>query len=188
MVTEDVNYPKKEDFSSDGFCVFLNTKNVRSNGFDFSEVEYISQEKDKALRKGRLRRGDVVLTTRGTIGNSGYYDNSVPYDALRINSGMLIFRPNCNALSGEYLFQFFQSEDFTAQQEAIVSGAAQPQLPIRSLNKARIPIPDLDAQRTVVSEIDAEQTLVAANRELIERFEKKIQSTIGRVWGDGKPG
>jgi type I restriction enzyme M protein len=28
------------------------------------------------------------------------------------------------------------------------------------------------------------QALVAANRELIERFEKKIQATLARIWGD----
>jgi type I restriction enzyme M protein len=41
-------------------------------------------------------------------------------------------------------------------------------------------------QRTIVAEIEAEQELVAANRELIERFEKKIQGTLGRVWGESE--
>ena len=36
----------------------------------------------------------------------------------------------------------------------------------------------------IVAEIEAEQALVAANRELITRFEKKIQSTLARVWGE----
>ena len=36
-----------------------------------------------------------------------------------------------------------------------------------------------------VAEIKAEQALVAANRELIARFEKKIQATLARVWGEG---
>lgn len=31
---------------------------------------------------------------------------------------------------------------------------------------------------------EAEQALVAANRELIARFEKKIQATLSRVWGE----
>ncbi len=31
--------------------------------------------------------------------------------------------------------------------------------------------------------IVAEQALVAANRELITRFEKKIQATLARIWG-----
>ena len=67
------NYPSKEDFSPSGHCLFLSTKNVRSDGFKFDEVEFITAAKDNALRKGKLERGDVVLTTRGTIGNTGLY-------------------------------------------------------------------------------------------------------------------
>ena len=37
---------------------------------------------------------------------------------------------------------------------------------------------------TIVAELKAEQALVAANRELITRFEKKIQATLARVWGE----
>ncbi|MEQ1519255.1 MAG: N-6 DNA methylase, partial [Usitatibacteraceae bacterium] len=53
------NYPSKEDFFPAGHCLFLNTKNVRSDGFKFDELEFISEEKDNALRKGKLERGDV---------------------------------------------------------------------------------------------------------------------------------
>ena len=128
-----------------------------------------------------------MLTTRGTIGNTGLYDESVKFDHVRINSGMLIFRPDAAKLSSSYLFLFFQSENFRAQREAIVSGAAQPQLPIRNLNEARIPLPPLATQQAIVAEIEAEQALVAANRELITRFEKKIRTTLARVWGRPKP-
>lgn len=178
------NYPSKEDFFPSGHCLFLNTKNVRSDGFRFDEVEFISAAKDNALRKGKLQRGDVLLTTRGTIGNTALYDASVEFDHIRINSGMLIFRPDAAQLSSSYLFLFFQSENFRAQREAIVSGAAQPQLPIRNLNEAAIPLPPLETQRAIVSEIEAEQALVAANRELITRMEAKIQATLARVWGE----
>ncbi|MFH1044607.1 MAG: restriction endonuclease subunit S [Pseudomonadota bacterium] len=178
------NYPSKEDFSPSGHCLFLNTKNVRSDGFKFDELEFISAAKDNALRKGKLERGDVLLTTRGTIGNTALYDPSVEFDHIRINSGMLIFRPDAAKLSSSYLFHFFQSENFRAQREAIVSGAAQPQLPIRSLNEAKIPLPPLATQQAIVAEIEAEQALVGANRELITRFEKKIQATLARVWGE----
>ena len=42
----------------------------------------------------------------------------------------------------------------------------------------------LATQQAIVAEIEAEQALVAANRELIARFEQKIQATLARVWGD----
>jgi type I restriction enzyme M protein len=141
-----VNYPSKEDFFPSGYCLFLNTKNVRSDGFKFDELEFINIEKDQALRKGKLERGDVLLTTRGTVGNTALYDKSVEYENVRINSGMLIFRPEVSELESAYLFHFFQSENFRVQKEAIISGSAQPQLPIRSLNQAKIPIPPIDEQ------------------------------------------
>ena len=46
----------------------------------------------------------------------------------------------------------------------------------------RLHIPSLKTQASIIAEIEAEQTLVAANRDLIERFEKKIHETIERVW------
>ena len=51
----------------------------------------------------------------------------------------------------------------------------------------KIPLPPLATQRAIVAEIEAEIALVAANRELIARFEKKIQATLARVWGEDEP-
>lgn len=180
------NYPKKEDFSPTGFCIFLNTKNVRPDGFVFDKLEFVSKEKDEQLRKGKLQRGDVVLTTRGTVGNTGYFSADVPFENIRINSGMLIFRPDSDKLTGEYLFNYFQSENFKQQVKQIISGAAQPQLPIRSLNTAKIPLPPIEEQLAIVAEIEEEQQLVNANKELIRRFEEKIKATINRVWGEAE--
>jgi len=39
-------YPKHSDFSDNGYCLFLNTGNVRPDGFDFSNCQFISEEKD----------------------------------------------------------------------------------------------------------------------------------------------
>ena len=42
----------------------------------------------------------------------------------------------------------------------------------------------MDVQQAIVAELEAEQALVEANRQLIERFEKKIESIVARVWGE----
>jgi type I restriction enzyme M protein len=46
------------------------------------------------------------------------------------------------------------------------------------VKEQKIPLPPLATQRAIVAEIEAEQALVAANRELIARFEKKIQAAL----------
>jgi type I restriction enzyme M protein len=55
---------------------------------------------------------------------------------------------------------------------------------ISFVREQKIPLPPLATQQQIVAEIEAEQTLVAANRDLITRFEKKIQATLARVWGE----
>ena len=69
--------------------------------------------------------------------------------------------------------------------EAFVTGAAQPKLNQQALNRIPIPIPDdIATQQTIAAEIEVEQGLLNANRELIDRFEKKIQANMARVWGE----
>ncbi|MBK7209877.1 MAG: N-6 DNA methylase [Xanthomonadales bacterium] len=71
--------------------------------------------------------------------------------------------------------------------EEFVTGAAQPKVNQEALNRIQIPIPDnVTTQQAIVAEIEAEQALVAANRELITRFEQKIQATLARIWGEDK--
>lgn len=65
------NYPKQDEFYPQGYCLFLNTGNVTKEGLIFEENQFIMKEKDEALRKGKLKRGDIVYTTRGTVGNAG---------------------------------------------------------------------------------------------------------------------
>ena len=55
-------------------------------------------------------------------------------------------------------------------------------LSVRILKALQIPVPPLEIQQAIVAELEAEQVLVDSNRELIERFEKKIQAVVERVW------
>ena len=65
--------------------------------------------------------------------------------------------------------------------------ASIPKINRSQLFKVGVPVPPLETQESIVGELSVEQDLVDANRKLIERFEKKIQAAIGRVWGGDIP-
>ena len=164
-------YPKKTDFSEAGHCVFLNTKNVRRHGFDFTTLEWISEAKHRQLRKGTLIRGDIVFTSRGTIGNVAHYDDSVPFDVMRINSGMFILRGFQKHMEASFLSRLLRSPQIRTQIDSLQSGSAQPQLPIREFRKFTAKIPPLAEQRRIVAKVeqlmalvDALETQLAASR------------------------
>ena len=157
-------YPKQADFQESGYCLFLNTGNVRQDGFDFSSCQFVSEGKDRRLRKGKLTREDLVMTTRGTIGNVAYFDENVPYDQIRINSGMVVFRTDPKRLLPSFLYHFFRSTDFIGQTNSLRSGAAQPQLPIRDIKQIEIPLPDILTQQRIASILSHYDNLIDNNR------------------------
>lgn len=140
------NYPNADEFSDEGYCLFLNAKNVTASGFNFDNCMYITKEKDDILRKGKLSRGDVVLTTRGTIGNLAFYTSDIPYEHMRINSGMVILRMNRKIINEVFFIeQFKMLLDDIKQKNA--SGSAQPQLPISAMREINILLPDIEQQK-----------------------------------------
>jgi type I restriction enzyme S subunit len=123
-----INYPQKSDFFSNEHCLFLDASNVTKNGFVFESPQFITKHRDELLRNGKLIRGDIVLTTRGTIGNFAYYDEKVPYENMRINSGMLIIRNNGSRFNTTYLYFFLKAQIIQDQIKNITTGSSQPQI------------------------------------------------------------
>ena len=176
------NYPKAEDFFDTGYCLFLNAKNVTQKGFDFDICNFITKEKDEALRKGKLSRGDVILTTRGTVGNLAYYSEDVPYENIRINSGMVILRMDRSVLNEIYFIELFKMK-LSDIKEKIASGSAQPQLPISTMNKIILIIPPLELQNqfaSFVQEIDKSRSRIQKSLEASqELFDSLMQEYFG---------
>lgn len=179
------NYPKGEDFSEVGHCLFLNAGNVTKNGWNFSESVYISQEKDNLLRNGKLERGDIVLTTRGTIGNVVLYSNDIPYKHIRINSGMVIIRNN-NTCYNPYLYQYLRSYMFLGQVQQFQSGSAQPQIPISTLKKLTISLPSFTEQKRIADILSAIDDKIELNRRINANLEQQAQALYKSWFVDNK--
>lgn len=170
------NYPKKHELLKDGHCLFLSAKNVRPNGFEFNHNIFISKEKHGKLRSGTLQKGDVVITTRGTIGNVALYDESVPFSVVRLNSGMLILRLKNGVLLNKYLAAFLRSPLFVWQIRKNRSGTAQPQLPANILADFEIKIPPIDIQNLIIQETDSRLSVCDQAELVIEENLQKAEA------------
>lgn len=177
------NYPKAEEFFKEEYCLFLNAKNITSNGFSFENCMYITEEKDKKLKNGKLKRGDVVLTTRGTIGNLAFYTEEIPFENVRINSGMVILR-----MKKDIVNEIFFIEQFKMQldniKSKIANGSAQPQLPITKMNGIKILLPNIELQNQfadIVKQIDKQKTELQKS---LEKIKKLQESLMNKYFGE----
>jgi type I restriction enzyme S subunit len=163
-----VNYPKAEEFSQSGFCIFLSAKNVTKTGFKFEEMQFLSKEKDEALRKGKLKRADVVLTTRGTVGQFAYYSKEIPYENIRINSGMVILRIKTKQIVHDYLYGFTSSDVLSSYIKNIAFGNAQQQLTVAEIKKFQLYYPGPDEQQRIADCLTSLDDLITAQTQKLE--------------------
>ena len=155
-------YPKAQEFAQSGFCLFLSAKNVTKSGFKFEETQFISKEKDEVLRNGKLKRADVVLTTRGTVGQFAYYSDDIPYENIRINSGMAILRAKSKKIIPNYLYCFTKSESLKLYIKNTAFGNAQLQLTVGEIKKFKLNYPEPDEQQHIAGCLHALDDLIAA--------------------------
>ena len=182
-----VNYPKQNEFYDIGYCLFLNAKNVTKDGFDFNEKSFISREKDNLLRKGKLVRNDIVLTTRGTVGNVAFYNNRVPFNNIRINSGMVILRAKQSEYLPEFVYWMFRSNYIQDQINALKTGSAQPQLPITIMRTIKVLKPKLCEQKVIAATLSALDDMIELNNQINKTLEEMAQAIFKSWFVDFEP-
>lgn len=171
-------YPKQGDLSDEGYCLFLNAKNVTKSGLDFTKLQFITESKDSKLRKGKVLKNDIVITTRGSVGHVGYFKDCDDYESVRINSGMAIIRTEYNS----YLNVFMMSSLFKKQVNKMAFGSAQPQLTIKNIKNFKVAVPssneEIEKITTVILNMDDKLRLLYQQKLRLEELKKGLMQKL----------
>ena len=168
------NYPKADElFDTEGYCLFLNAGNVTKTGFVFDNCQFITKEKDEILRKGKLKRKDIIVTTRGTVGNIAEYSDNITFKNMRINSGMVILR-KIKEMNSTFFIYYFRNPAIYGR---LISGTAQPQMPINNMKNCNVIVPPLTLQNdfaAFVQQIDKSKFAVQKSLKKTETLYKSL--------------
>ena len=176
-------YGFTESAAENGDARFIRITDIAEDGtLRKDEPKFITLTDD--ARASLLAKGDLLVARTGaTYGKTMLFEEN--YSAV-FASYLIRLRFPEHRVHSRYYWVFAQSDAYWNQAKALMTGGGQPQFNGNALKQIKLPLPPLTTQQAIVAEIEAEQALVAANRELITRFEKKIQVTLARVWGEGK--
>jgi len=132
-----------------------------------------------------LQYDDLLIARSGSVGRT--YLHQRKSGSFQYAGYLIRFCVDPTKALPTFVFQITQSpywDDWIAQHSK--TGTIS-NINAQEYSSFCLPLPPLATQQAIVAEIEAEQALVAANRELIARFEKKIQATLARVWGEVEP-
>jgi type I restriction enzyme M protein len=183
----DVNPKKSEVSNLDGMTEisFVPMSDIGENAMYFVPRQ-IKRLEEVTASYTYFRDGDVLIAKvtpcfeNGKAGIARDLANGIGFGS----SEFYVLRPSDTVVS-EWLFLSVASLKFRAEATEMMTGTGGLQrVPRAVLEEFKIPLPPLATQQAIVAEIEAEQALVAGNRELITRFEAKIQATLALVWGE----
>ncbi len=159
--------------------LFLNSESIKSGFLEKSSANYISEQKYADIKKGRIAKGDTLLTTRGNgVGNSAFVSRD---ERGLINAQMLILRPLPSEICPKFLYYYLTSKTLRSYISNFASGSAQPQIPIRDLRKIPIFLPQVKIQKKIAAILSAYDDLIENNKRRIALLEKMAEE-IYREW------
>lgn len=164
------------DRSSHGVPFYCSKEIIQMfNGEQVDETDYISEDAYEQIKKryGIPKEGDLLITTRGTLGIPYLYKRN---DRFYFADGNLTWLKDFdNELSAEYLYYWLQSYTGKKKIEAIAKGTAQKAVPISAIQDLIIEAPNVHHQLEIIDKILPYDRLIKNNRLQIKLLEEAAQ-------------
>jgi restriction endonuclease S subunit len=125
-------------------------------------------------------RNSVLLCCTASVGEYAFTEidltTNQQFNALVVKKGF------AERLSPRFLFHY--SAQFKSELLRLSGKTAFDFVSASTLKTLHVPLPPVETQLEIVDEIESEQALIHASHELETRMEKKIQTTLERVWSE----
>ena len=171
----------KLNSASKGYRTFRMNELVEGKCVDTGKMKsaVVSAE---VFEKHRLMKGDILFNRTNSfehVGRTGIFDLPGLYSFA---SYLIRLSVTLKMADPFYVNAYMNTKDFQTGIKRYASRAiGQSNINARSLAAYPIPLPPVSMQRHIVEEIETEQALVYANRDLMVRMTKRIESVIDRV-------
>jgi type I restriction enzyme S subunit len=181
-------YPKQSDFISVGIP-FIRANNIKNHTVVSCDMRFISQEQHADLKKGHLKKGDILISTRGDIGQIA----KVPSKFVGANINAQLVRINTKGqLHADYLLQFMLFDKTKFAIKELETGTALKQLPVGKLKQLSVIFPPLPEQQKIAAILTSVDQVIEQTQAQIDKL-KDLKTAMMQelltcgVGVDGKP-
>ncbi len=176
-------YPRSEEFVEEG-VPFIRGNNMVDYDITDEEMYYITPEKHALLLKGHIKAGDVLITTRGNIGQVAIVPKR--HENSNINAQIVLLRTDSEKLYNRYLLWALQSNRSKEQYLALQTGTALKQLPVGKLEELSIKITNINMQHGIADILDKVYAVIRLRRKELQLFDDLIKARFVELFGDLK--
>ncbi|WP_081707836.1 restriction endonuclease subunit S [Bacillus massiliigorillae] len=173
---------KKENFVDAGVPV-IRGNNLKSYHFSESDFVYVTEEKAVELKSSWVKRKDLVITHRGTLGQVGYIPENSNYEKYIVSQSGMKLTCDEEKVNSKFLYYYLNSRMgqyhlLMNQSQVGVPAIAQAST---SLKKIPVPIPVLSEQRAIANILSSLDEKIEVNNAINKKLEELAQA-IFKQW------
>lgn len=169
----------KTDCFTDSGVPLLDGSNITRFKLVEDKFKFVSVEKSNQLKKANAKRGDVVVTHRGTLGQISYIPEDSKYDKYLISQSQFRVCFKDEIVNPAYMVYYFHTKEGQKKLLSFASYVGVPALAQATSNfrLLEVSLPDLLEQERIISFLDVIEQKIDLNTKInyeLESLAKRI--------------
>ena len=180
---------KVETFVPEGVPIISGQHLHGSRVDDSPGFNFVSHEHAQRLANANVKRGDVVFTHAGNIGQAAYIPEDSKFERYVISQRQFYMRCNLSKVIPEFVTLYFRSPEGQHQLLANTSQVGVPSIaqPVTYLRTIVIPLPPLSEQRAIAHILGTLDDKIELNRQMNETLEEMARALFKSWFVDFDP-
>lgn len=179
---------KRENYVDSG-VPYLNGSNLSSYKLNEESFNYVTEEKAMSLGRCVAKRGDVIVTHRGTIGQISYIPDNSKYEQYLTGNSQFRLAVKKMVIRPDFFVYYFHTRTGQHRLLANASQVGVPALarPTSTFKEVLVPVPKMEVQNKIMDILSSLDDKIEVNRRINENLEQQAQALFKSWFVDFEP-
>lgn len=179
----------KRDCYVEAGVPYLNGSNLSSVKLNEDVFNFVTEEKAKTLGRCIAKRGDIIVTHRGTIGQISYIPFDSKYEMYLTGNSQFRLTVNTNIVRPDFFVYFFhtRSGQFRLLSNASQVGVPALARPTSTFKELLVPVPPMSVQDGIMNILNKIDDKIEINRRINDNLGQQAQALFKSWFIDFDP-
>lgn len=175
-------------FVEKGFPI-IDGANLKGYKVTDNITKFVTEEKARSLHRSIAKRGDIVVTISGNVGQISYIPDDSEYEEYLVSQRQFRASFDRDKVNVAYLVYYFHTREGQYKILSFANQVGVPALaqPLKNFRNIEIDLPSKKEQDFIAAYIDNIEDKIAVNRRICENLEAQAQALFKHWFIDFAP-
>ena len=173
---------KSSEYAREGIPVIRGSNLSVGEGYFYDDgFVFVSETKANELIRSNCKRGDIIFTKKGTLGQTGFIPHSSRYDRYLLSSNQMKMTVDVKNADPFYVYSYVSSPRAVSKILNDASSTGVPQINLGYLRSFPIPLPPLAEQRKIAEILSTWDEAIQLVESLIAAMKERKRGLMQRL-------